>query len=130
MQLYLAKPGGEKIGPFTIEQINRGLANKKYREDEYWAWHDGLTEWLPLHAVPGISAKAGFALLAADAAKAKIAPKTTSLPVKNPTVVTTIAPAPDDLEHIFTNKDETPGAKSSAANKPSKSNDLFQRASV
>src|SRR5436190_17415426 len=130
MQLYLAKPGGQKIGPFTLDQINRGLANKKYREDEYWAWHDGLTEWTPLHMVPGISAKAGLTLLAADAAKAKMSPKTTSLPVKSPGVVTTIAPAPDDLEHVFKNKDAIPGAGSSAPVQSSKPDDLFKRASV
>src|ERR1041385_2827049 len=54
MQIYLAKPGGERKGPFTLDQINRDLAARIYRDDSYWAWHEGLPEWVPLHAMPGV----------------------------------------------------------------------------
>src|ERR1043166_7740768 len=54
MQIYLAKPGGEKKGPFTLDEINRDLVAKIYREDSYWAWYEVLSDWLPLYAVPGI----------------------------------------------------------------------------
>src|ERR1043166_4583900 len=54
MKIYLAKPGGEKRGPFTVEEINRDLAARIYRADAYWAWHEGLPEWRPLHTIPGI----------------------------------------------------------------------------
>src|SRR5258706_6246509 len=55
LQIHLAKPGGEKQGPYTLEQINRDLAAKKYRDSDYWAWYDGADAWVPLYAVPGIS---------------------------------------------------------------------------
>src|SRR5581483_2559430 len=44
-----------KKGPFSVEQINRDLASRIYRDDAYWAWHEGLPEWVPLHAIPGIN---------------------------------------------------------------------------
>ena len=54
MKIHLSKPGGQREGPFTVEQINADLAAKKYHDTDYWAWHEGLTNWVPLHSVPGI----------------------------------------------------------------------------
>lgn len=54
MNIHLSRPGGQREGPFTLDEINRDLAAKKYRETDYWAWYEGLTEWVPLHQVPGI----------------------------------------------------------------------------
>jgi len=54
MQIHLAKPGGERQGPFTLEQVNRDLAAKKYSDAEFWAWYDGADAWVPLYSVPGI----------------------------------------------------------------------------
>jgi uncharacterized protein DUF4339 len=54
MQIHLSKPGGRREGPFTLERINTDLASGKYSGSDYWAWHDGLPEWVPLHSVPGI----------------------------------------------------------------------------
>ena len=58
MEIHLAKPGGEKVGPYTLEEINQDLAAKKYRDTDYWAWYDGADAWMPLYEIPGIS-KAG-----------------------------------------------------------------------
>ena len=55
-QVYLSKPAGQREGPFTVDQVNHDLATKKYKDTDYWAWYDGLAEWVPLHAVPGICA--------------------------------------------------------------------------
>jgi len=55
MQIHLAKPGGERIGPYTLDQINRDLAAKKYRDTDYWAWYEGADAWMPLYTIPGIS---------------------------------------------------------------------------
>jgi len=74
MQIYLAKPGGEKKGPFTLDQINRDLAARIYRDDAYWAWHEGLPEWIPLHSVPGVNT--GLAK--------KIGPSVPPIPVVKP----------------------------------------------
>src|SRR5438132_6727933 len=56
MQIHLSKPGGQKEGPFTVDQINHDLAAGRYNESDYWAWYQGLESWIPLHAVPGVKA--------------------------------------------------------------------------
>ena len=58
IQIHLSRPGGRQEGPYTLEQINRDLAAKKYRDTDYWAWHEGLTDWVPLYALPGVLASA------------------------------------------------------------------------
>src|SRR5881227_1286509 len=55
MKIHLAKPGGEREGPFTIEEINAGLAQHRFRGTDYWAWYDGLQSWVPLHEIPGVN---------------------------------------------------------------------------
>ncbi len=59
MQVHLSKPDGKRQGPLTVQQINEDLAAHKYRDTDYWAWYEGLEAWVPLHAVPGVSASAG-----------------------------------------------------------------------
>jgi len=54
MEIHLRKPDGEQAGPYTLEQINRDLAAKKYKDTDYWAWYGNLPEWIPLYKVPGI----------------------------------------------------------------------------
>src|SRR5882672_7349321 len=61
MKIHLSKPGGQREGPFTLEQINRDLRARKYHDSDYWAWYDGLEAWIPLHAVPGVMTGAGGA---------------------------------------------------------------------
>ena len=34
MQIHLSKPGGQKEGPYTLEQIKQDLAANKYRDIE------------------------------------------------------------------------------------------------
>jgi len=54
MEIHLTKPGGQREGPYTLEKINRDLGSRKYRSSEYWAWHEGLPQWVPLHSLPGV----------------------------------------------------------------------------
>ena len=54
MEILLCKPGGNKEGPYTIEQINAGLVQKRFKDTDYWAWYEGLDSWVPLHQVPGV----------------------------------------------------------------------------
>ena len=54
MQIHLSRPGGQREGPFTVDQINADLAAKKYQDTDYWAWYEGLEAWVPLHSVPGV----------------------------------------------------------------------------
>jgi hypothetical protein len=74
-KIYLAKPGGQREGPYTVEQINHALATKKYSDADFWAWHEGLPSWMPLYSLPGVSAKA--ATVAVPGAEPQpVAPKT------------------------------------------------------
>src|ERR1700693_1953288 len=54
MEIYLIKSGGQKEGPFSLAEINHQLAAKRYKDTDYWAWHSGLTEWVPLYDLPGV----------------------------------------------------------------------------
>jgi hypothetical protein len=54
MKIHLAKPGGEREGPFTVEEINARLAARKFSGTDYWAWYEGLQSWVPLHEIPGV----------------------------------------------------------------------------
>ena len=79
MQIYLAEPGGPMQGPYTLEQINADLAARKYRDDAFWAWHEGLPAWVPLYSVGGVSGAADttffFARLTTESSKAAAAPE-------------------------------------------------------
>src|SRR5260221_1156484 len=54
MEIYLIKSGGQREGPFGLAEINRQLVARRYKDTDYWAWYDGLAEWVPLYNVPGI----------------------------------------------------------------------------
>jgi hypothetical protein len=58
-QVYLAKPGGQREGPYTLEQIKRDLEAETYSDTDYWAWRDGLPGWVPLYEFPGLSRGGG-----------------------------------------------------------------------
>jgi hypothetical protein len=78
-KIYLAKPGGEREGPYTLEQINHDLATKKYKDEDFWAWHEGLPSWMPLYSMPGVSAKAATVAVP-ETAPQPVPPKTESQP--------------------------------------------------
>jgi hypothetical protein len=67
-QIYLCKPGGQREGPYTLEQIRRDLAAKKYQDTDFWAWHERLPEWVPLYHLPELSAKGDSTAPPAEAA--------------------------------------------------------------
>jgi GYF domain 2 len=104
MQIYLAKPGGNRVGPFTLDQIKQDLAARKYRDTDFWAWHEGMTEWMPLYALPEMSKT--------PAPATPSAPVTPAAPVK-PAV--TEAPAARTVD-----AGPTPQAKAAEPAAPSK----------
>jgi hypothetical protein len=53
-EIHLAKPSGRKEGPFSLNEINLALAAGRYRSGDYWAWHKGLEQWVPLYDIKGI----------------------------------------------------------------------------
>jgi hypothetical protein len=74
MQIHLAKPGGQREGPFTIEQLNAGLAQRRFQGTDYWAWYEGLESWVPLHEIPGINDAPQPAPAPAGKSKSELAP--------------------------------------------------------
>ncbi|HEV2211121.1 MAG TPA: GYF domain-containing protein [Verrucomicrobiae bacterium] len=55
LQVHLARPGGEREGPFTLDQINERLTAKRIQVSDYWAWHEGLSNWVPLYEIEGVT---------------------------------------------------------------------------
>jgi hypothetical protein len=55
LQVHLARPGGEREGPFTLDQINERLSAKRIQVSDYWAWHEGLSNWVPLYEIEGVT---------------------------------------------------------------------------
>jgi len=47
--------GGEKLGPFSRQEVGRALAAGTFKLDDL-AWFNRLTEWVPLHHLPTTSA--------------------------------------------------------------------------
>ena len=60
-------------GPYTLEQINADLNARKYKDSDYWAWHQALTTWVPLYAIGGVRAAADTSFLFAKPAAARAA---------------------------------------------------------
>jgi len=102
MKIHLAKSGGQKEGPFTVEQINQGIAVGVIQDIEYWAWHEGLPEWLPLHRVLRQLAVAGSAAPAAVAPEQKPALASNRSDISSAKVATAGASA--DCRHAGTNQ--------------------------
>src|SRR5215471_18453917 len=100
MQVHLAKPGGQREGPFTVEQINAGLAERRFRGTDYWAWTEGMQSWVPLHEIPGI----------------KDAPELPPQPAESPK--TNLAPKPSDTSIIAKKATAAEPKKDNAANPP------------
>ena len=96
MQIYLAKPGGQKEGPFSLDQINRDLAAKKYSGNDYWAWYEGLPNWMPLHSLPGVTGKAAAVVAAAAPEPAQTAapPKAAQAAAPKAAAPAAVEPAP------------------------------------
>jgi len=93
MQIYIAKPGSSKEGPFSLDQINRDLAARKYTDNDYWAWHEGLPQWVPLYEIPGVSSKAA-PFSAPKPAPASPSPQPASISSLKPAPQPPVAPEP------------------------------------
>ena len=49
MQIYVAR-AEQKLGPYTLDEVRSKLASGELSESDL-AWHEGLTNWLPLQQV-------------------------------------------------------------------------------
>ena len=102
MQIHLSKPGGQQEGPYTLEQINQDLAANKYLDTDYWAWHEGLPEWVPLYSLPGITRSADSTLAAAAVPQPKEVAVPSQPGAASPNVAAatlSAGPAPADPQH-------------------------------
>ncbi|MEY2520396.1 MAG: domain 2 [Verrucomicrobiota bacterium] len=72
MQIYVGK-GGQQLGPFPIEEINRKLADGTFSATDL-AWYEGAAGWAALSTIPGVI------LPAAAAATPAAAPVSTPVP--------------------------------------------------
>jgi hypothetical protein len=52
MQIYVGK-GGQQLGPFSIEEVNRKLADGTFAGSDL-AWYEGAAAWAPLSGVAGV----------------------------------------------------------------------------
>lgn len=52
-EVYLGKDG-QRYGPYAPEEIEKRLASGQLELDDYWAWDDGVREWIPLSQLPGL----------------------------------------------------------------------------
>ena len=52
MQIYVGK-NGQQLGPFSIEEINRKLADGTFAGSDL-AWYEGAVGWAPLSGVAGV----------------------------------------------------------------------------
>ena len=52
MEIYI-KRGGERIGPYSLEEVNRGLASGSLNPSEL-AWHEMSPGWKPLFSIAGV----------------------------------------------------------------------------
>jgi hypothetical protein len=52
MQIFVGK-GGQQLGPFSIEEVNRKLADGTFAASDL-AWYEGAAGWAPLSSVAGV----------------------------------------------------------------------------
>ncbi len=88
MNIYVAKKG-QPTGPFTPEQLSQQLAAGELKPTAK-AWHEGLTEWIPVSQINWIAA-----VPAVPAASASPVPKLGTAPIPVPIkAATPSGPAP------------------------------------
>jgi GYF domain 2 len=83
MQIYVGK-NGQQLGPFSLEEVNRKLADGTFVGTDL-AWYEGAAGWAPLSGVAGV--------VIPQAAVVAPAPKTTPTPTSPPTAAP-VQPAP------------------------------------
>ena len=53
MQVHIDR-GGERVGPYSVEQINAHLADGSILPSDL-GWTDGMADWVPVTQVPGVT---------------------------------------------------------------------------
>ena len=53
MDIYITR-NGQQLGPYSVHEARRNLRAGVIGSSDL-AWHDGLSEWVPLSTIPGIT---------------------------------------------------------------------------
>ena len=53
MKIHLSS-AGQQTGPYSLDQINRAIADGSITPSDYMAWHDACAQWIPLAQVAGV----------------------------------------------------------------------------
>ena len=59
MQVHVDR-GGERYGPYSLEDVNTYLENGTLLPTDQ-AWQDGMPDWMPITQIPGVTAPGGAA---------------------------------------------------------------------
>jgi len=59
MQVHIDR-GGQRFGPYSVEQVNSHLAEGAILPTDL-GWTDGMTDWVPVTQVAGVSTAAAAA---------------------------------------------------------------------
>jgi len=79
MQIYIGR-GGQREGPFTIDEIHAKIAQGQARVDDL-AWYEGAPGWIPLREVPGLNPPAAAAVPPAIPNSPPPIPRATAVPM-------------------------------------------------
>ena len=82
MQIYVGK-GGQQLGPFSLEEVNRKLADGSFAATDL-AWYEGAAGWAPLSSVAGIVIPP----------PATVTPTPVPIPTPTPTPAPALRPTP------------------------------------
>ena len=58
MQIHIDRQG-QRFGPYSLEQVNQYLAAGNVLPTDI-AWQDGMVDWVPVTAIPGVMAPPGM----------------------------------------------------------------------
>ena len=85
MQIHIAR-NGQKMGPFSLEEVNRQLAAGTLSLSDL-AWYEGAAGWAALSTVPGVNAGATASTASAPAtAAASVSAPAMTVPTSGPVV--------------------------------------------
>ena len=59
MQIHIDRQG-QRFGPYSLEEVNQYLAAGNVLPTDI-AWQDGMVDWVPVTAIPGVMVPPGMA---------------------------------------------------------------------
>ncbi|MEY2529509.1 MAG: domain 2 [Verrucomicrobiota bacterium] len=92
MQIFVGK-NGQQLGPFSLEEVNRKLAEGTFAATDL-AWYEGAAGWAPLSSVAGVTIPPAAAAAPAPVPVPASAPTPAPIPIRpNASIVQPAQPA-------------------------------------